>query len=103
MTLREECPSCGFRFERKPGHFTGAVGMSTIVTFGLLLGTLLVGMVLMWPDVSPGPLLLVMLPIAVIVPIVFHPTAKTLWVAIDLMMKPLEVGEAVGGPEERAA
>ena len=60
-------------------------------------------MVVMWPDVEPAPLLFVMIPIAVIMPIVFHPTAKTLWVAIDLMMTPLEAGEAVGGPEERAA
>jgi uncharacterized protein (DUF983 family) len=101
VTLREDCPRCGFHFERKPGHFTGAVGMSTIVTFGLLLITLVVGMTIQWPDIRSGPLLAVMLPIAVFVPLVFHPTAKTLWVAIDLTMKPLEPGEAVGGPEER--
>jgi uncharacterized protein (DUF983 family) len=101
VALRDDCPRCGFHFERKPGHFTGAVGMSTIITFGLLLITLLLGIWLSWPDVEPGPLLLVMIPIAVVVPIVFHPTAKTLWIAIDLAMKPLEVGEAVGGPEER--
>ncbi len=100
VTLREECPRCGFRFERKPGHFVGAVGMSTIVTFGLLLITLVVGIGLTWPDIRPAPLLIPMLPIAVLVPIFFHPTAKTLWVAIDLMMNPLEPGEAVIGTEE---
>lgn len=103
VALRDECPRCGFRFERKPGHFVGAVGMSTIVTFGLLLVALLVGVAVTWPDVTAGPLLLVMLPIAVLVPLFVHPTAKTLWVAIDLMMNPVEPGEAVVGPEERAA
>ena len=33
--------------------------------------------------------------IAVIVPPLFHPTAKTLWVGIDLMMNPVRPGEAV--------
>lgn len=102
VSLRDECPRCGFQFERKPGHFVGAVGMSTIATFGLLLIALLVGIAVSWPDVAAGPLLVTMLPIAVLVPVVIHPTAKTLWVAIDLAMKPLEPGEAPGGAEERA-
>jgi len=102
VVLRDDCPRCGFRFERKPGHFVGAVGISTIITFGLLLISLIAGIALTWPDVSALPLLAVMLPIAVLVPIVLHPTAKTLWVAIDLWMKPLEPGEALGRPEERA-
>lgn len=102
VVLCDHCPRCGFRFERKPGHFVGAVGMSTIVTFGLLLIVLIVGIALTWPDIRPAPLLIPMLPIAVLFPIVAHPTAKTLWVAIDLMMTPLEPGEALGRTEEGA-
>ena len=100
VTLREDCPRCDFHFERKPGHFVGAVGMSTIATFGLLLLTLVVGIALTWPDVTAAPLLLAMIPIAILAPPLLHPTAKTLWVAIDLMMNPLEPGEAVGGAEK---
>ena len=103
VILREDCPTCGFHFERKPGHFVGAVGMNTIATFGLLLIALIVGVAVMWPDPETLPLLLPMLPIAVLFPIVIHPTAKTLWVAIDLMMNPLEPGEAEIRTEERAS
>jgi uncharacterized protein (DUF983 family) len=103
VVLREDCPTCGFHFERKPGHFVGAVGMSTIATFGLLLITLIVGVAVMWPDLETLPLLIPMLPVAVLFPILVHPTAKTLWVAVDLMMNPLEPGEAEVGPEERAS
>lgn len=103
VTLREACPRCGFRFERKPGHFVGAVGMSTIVTFGLLLITLIAGIALTWPDIRPAPLLIPMLPIAVLFPLFIHPTAKTLWAAVDLMMSPLEPGEAIADTEEGAA
>ena len=77
--------------------------MSTILTFGLLLVTLLAGVVVTWPDLRPAPLLVVMIPIAVIVPVIVHPTAKTLWVDIDLAMNPLEPGEAVDGAGERSA
>lgn len=96
IALTEQCPRCGFRFERHPGHFLGAVIMSTIVTFGLILISVLVGIWVLWPDVDALRLSIVPLAIAVVVPAVLHPTCKTLWVAIDLMMRPLDPGEGVG-------
>ncbi|MEM8707200.1 MAG: hypothetical protein AAGE98_12135, partial [Actinomycetota bacterium] len=88
-------PRCGFVFERDPGHFVGAVGMSTILTFGLILISILVGLWVLWPDVNFFGLAAVPLVIAVLVPPLFHPTAKTLWAGIDLMMNPVRPGEAV--------
>lgn len=76
--------------------------MNTIATFGLILIVLIVGIGVMWPDVRAIPLLIAMLPIAVLGPLVIHPTAKTLWVAVDLMMNPLLPGESVIDSEERA-
>ncbi|MEM9204208.1 MAG: DUF983 domain-containing protein [Actinomycetota bacterium] len=95
IELRPECPRCGFVFERQSGHFVGAVGMSTILTFGLILVSILVGIWVLWPDVDFFPLALPPLIIAIAVPLLFHPTAKTLWAGIDLMMTPLRPGEAV--------
>lgn len=95
VTLSEECPRCGFVFERQSGHFVGAVGMNTIVTFGSILISILVGIWALWPDVDVVRLGIPPLAIAIFMPPLLHPTAKTLWVAIDLMMHPLEPGEAV--------
>ena len=103
VSLADACPRCGFVFERKPGHFVGAVGINTIVVFGLILLSVVGGVIVMWPRPELVPLLALTLPIAILLPVFFHATAKTLWIAIDLRMKPLEPGEAVGGPEERAA
>ena len=103
VALPDSCPRCGFRFERKSGHFVGAVGISTIVVFGLILISIVTGVILMWPRPRALPLLATALPIAVFGPFLFHGTAKTFWVAVDLAMQPLEPGEAPGGPEERAA
>lgn len=93
--LAEECPRCGFVFERQSGHFVGAVGMNTIATFAMILVSILVGIWLLWPDVDGVRLGLPPILIAAFMPPIIHPTAKTLWIAIDLMMTPLRPGEAV--------
>ncbi len=76
--------------------------MNTIVTFGLILITLLGGIAVMWPDVEAIPLTVATFAVAIIVPPAFHTTAKTLWVGIDLIIHPLQPGEATGGSEEGA-
>lgn len=96
VSLTEECPRCGFVFERQSGHFVGAVGMNTIATFASILISILVGIWVLWPDVDVVRLGLPPILIAAFMPLLIHPTAKTLWVAIDLMMTPLRPGEAVG-------
>ena len=66
-----------------------------VYPFGLILISILVGLWALWPDMNFVGLASVPLLIAVIVPPLFHPTAKTLWVGIDLMMNPVRPGEAV--------
>lgn len=96
VQLVDRCPRCGFQFERRAGQFVGAVGMNTIAVFGLLLIALAVGFVLTAPKVAVVPLLVVGVVIAGLGPVVFYPFSKTLWTAVDLMMSPLEEGEAPG-------
>lgn len=98
FTLIERCPRCGLRFERIEGHWTGDLGINTIVSFGALLVTLFVGIFATYPDIPAGPLLVAAIGVAAIVPIVFFPFSKTIWLALDLMMRPLEPGEVTGPP-----
>ncbi len=105
--LPERCPRCEFPFERREGQFVGAVGINTIVSFGLLLIVTAVGSIITWPDIAVGPIIGVSVVVAVVVPLLFLPNSKTLWNAIDLMMDPLAPGEApglelVGGDEGSA-
>jgi len=93
FTLAEKCPRCAFRFERVPGHFVGAVGMNTIMSFALLGIVLVAGIVITAPDVPFVPLLAVTLSVAGIAPIVLFPYSKMVWSAIDVMMRPIELGE----------
>ncbi len=94
--MPEHCPNCGFKFERSPGHNIGAVGVSTVVTFGLLIITALVGVALTFPDVPFFPIAGVSVAVAIIVPIAIHPTAKLFWIALDLTLDPLRPDEAPG-------
>lgn len=96
VTLSPDCPRCGLVFEREAGEYIGSIIMNTIVTFGLILVSLLATLWMLGADVDFLPLVAVPLAIAAIVPPLFNPTARTLWVAISLMMTPLEPGEAIG-------
>ena len=89
----ERCPGCGFRFERESGHWIGALGMNTVISFGTLLATIVVGIVLTAPDIAVAPLTLAATAAALFVPVLAFPFTRTLWSAIDLMMRPLEPGE----------
>ncbi len=101
LRLKPACPRCGFVLDRKEGHFVGAVGFNTIITFGAMLIALAVGVILTAPDIAVVPMLAVGLTIAILGPIVVHPFSWTIWTAVDLMMQPLEPGEAPGLTRDR--
>jgi uncharacterized protein (DUF983 family) len=88
VRMRERCPRCDLAFERVEGHWTGALGINTVVSFGSLLLTMLVIFWLTYPDVPAGLLLGSAVVVAVVVPFAFFPFSKTLWLAIDLQMRP---------------
>lgn len=96
FTLAERCPRCGFRFERIEGHWLGALGLNTIVSFSVLFVVVVSALVLSHPDYQPLPLVLAAAVPAIAVPLAFYPSSKTMWTAIDILMRPLEPGEAPG-------
>lgn len=102
FTMLERCPRCGLVFERIEGHWVGAVGLNTIVSFTTLVLVLAVGVGVTIPDIPVVPLVSVTVAVAVIVPLVFHPVSRTLWTGIDIAMRPLEPFEVdwtkVGSP-----
>jgi len=93
FTLAERCPRCGLRFERIEGHWLGAVGLNTIVSFSVLFVVVVAALVASHPDYEPVPLAVAAVSAAVIVPLAFYPSSKTTWTAIDLAMRPPDTGE----------
>jgi hypothetical protein len=93
--VKERCPRCNFPIHREEGHWIGAIGMNTVVSFGALLVTLLVVFVLTWDDRSGAAVFIPAFAVAVVVPVVFFGPSQTLWSAVDLWMRPLEPGDDV--------
>ena len=69
--------------------------MNILVSFGLLLVTIVVGFVVTYPDPPFAPLMIIAISVAVVVPVVFYPISKSLWSAIDLAMRPADSDDDV--------
>lgn len=95
FTMADHCPTCGFRFHRVEGHWIGSLGMNTIVSFGALLVSVVVGFLITYPDPPVLPLMAVAVGVAALTPVAFFPWSRTLWSAIDLLMRPLEPDDEV--------
>jgi len=93
FSMEHDCPKCGLHFERIEGHWIGAIGINTIVSFGLLAATLVVAFVVTFPDFPLRTLMILALLVSIITPTVFFPVSRTLWTAIDIAMRPLEPHE----------
>ena len=91
--MSEDCPRCGLHFERIEGHWIGAIGINTVVSFAVLGLVVIIGAILTYPDGSTLRLILIAVASAVAGPTLFYPMSKTLWTAIDIMMRPLEPHE----------
>ena len=101
--LAERCPNCGLATDRVVGHWVGAVGMNTILTFGALFVVLIVGLLASYPDIAVLPVLLTSVAVAVVLPIVAWPYSQTLWTAVDIMMRPKYWSEVTGPGPRRPA
>ena len=105
FTMAERCPRCGMRFEREEGFFLGAYVVNFAVTEGLLL-VLLMAYVLVQANASDGvpvlPVVLATVSAAVLMPLIFYPVSRTIWVAVELVMRPLEIDEEIDADAHRA-
>jgi hypothetical protein len=84
------------RFEREEGFFLGAYVVNFGATEGLLL-IVLMAYVLVQANSTDGvavvPVMLAAIGAAVLMPLFFYPFSRTLWVAVELIMRPLEPHE----------
>ena len=94
--MRERCPRCGHRFERDPDFFFGAYVINLAITEGLLLLFAIVPLIALLAageDVDIVPIVVVGLAAAVLAPIAFYPFSRTIWAAVDLMLRPVGATE----------
>ena len=93
--MKDRCPRCHFPVRREEGHWIGAVGMNTVVSFGVLLVTLTAVFALTWSERRGAPVFVSGFLVATVVPLVFFGPSQTLWSAVDLLMRPPEPADDV--------
>ena len=96
LGLPERCGGCGLVFARESGHWTGSWGLNVIVSFTLLFVVLIVGIALAYPRGPGWGLVVAALGVSLVFPLVFAPWSTTLWLVIDLRLRPLTPNEAPG-------
>lgn len=93
FTMARACSVCAYPFERESGYWTGAmiVNIATCELWFLVLFLTVVFTTM--PGVAWQPLLAVALVTNGLLPVVFYPFSKTIWMALDLYLHPLEAHE----------
>ena len=88
-TMYEACPVCGWRYEREEGYWTGAMAVNLVVA-ELIVTAVVVPLAAYLAITHQSPAALIFLaPLAVVLPFLLYWHAKSLWMAIDLMLNPV--------------
>ncbi len=94
--MADRCPGCDYQFAREAGFFLGAYVMNLAIAQGLVMVLAVVPTIIMLnanPGASLVPVFVGGLVGAVLAPLFFYPFSKTLWVAIELTLRPIDEAE----------
>lgn len=90
----DDCPQCGLRFEREEGYWAGALAINISFTAAVFALALVTTLAFTIPKVPVAPILAVLIPVMIILPIVFYPFSKSIWVAVDrALLQHMDSGE----------
>jgi uncharacterized protein (DUF983 family) len=95
FVMTPTCPGCGLVFRRAPGHWLGSWFLNILVVQTVLVVGISVLVATTWPSPLTWYEIGGVVIVALAVPMVFFPFSRTLWTAIDLIMRPLEFDDGV--------
>lgn len=105
--MRHSCPRCHLILDRnEPDYFLGSYVINFVTAEFIIAAGTLGAILYTWPDVPWNGIKWTLIALMVPVPFVFYPFAKTLWLAIDLTLRPPTWadfeghGENEGTPDE---
>ena len=100
--LHPTCRSCGMRFEREDGEWTGALTVIMAVTELIFAVFLVVGLFLTWPDVPWMWLLVGGIVINILAPVLLYPWSQSVWIGLHYAFVPLDAAEEAEAIAARA-
>ena len=87
--LRHECPTCGLLLDRgEPDYWIGGYAVNFVAAELLVAGILVAVVLASWPAVPWGLVQYGGVTLAILVPILFFPFSRVLWLAWDFMFRP---------------
>jgi uncharacterized protein (DUF983 family) len=92
FTMKASCPTCGLNFNRgESGYALGAMWFNLLAAEAVTVGIFITTIVMTWPD-PPWDVLQVTGPLeAIAMPLLFFPFSKTLFLAFDLCIRPIDL------------
>lgn len=88
--LNERCSVCGFRFEREPGYWTGAIAVNIAFVEVWVAILILATVIATAPDVPWTMVWIIGLATNAVLPFLLLPYSRTLWMALHLHFDPEE-------------
>lgn len=88
FNMRRRCKTCNLDFDRNPGSYIGGIGLNTVFSFIVLAIAVVMTFVLTGDDTPLWQLLVFPLAIAVIIPLLFFPFSKSIWLAFEYLAAP---------------
>jgi uncharacterized protein (DUF983 family) len=102
LKMRETCPTCGLHFERgEDGYIVGAYMFNIIFAELFFIAIFIAVTIVMWPDPPWAFLQYGGVVLMILLPVLFYPFSKTLFLAFDLVFRP--AGHADGDRRMPAA
>ncbi|MEO8577840.1 MAG: DUF983 domain-containing protein [Gemmatimonadales bacterium] len=92
--LKERCPRCGLHLDREEGdYFLGAYMIMLMLMEGFFAVGFLIVLLITWPDPPWEAIQWVGAVVLVAGILIAYPFAKTLWIAFDIMFRPVGSSE----------
>jgi uncharacterized protein (DUF983 family) len=104
--MKSHCPSCGLALQRNESedYFLGGMMFNIVLSEFVWAAGMLIWLLATWPDVPWRLLERVGIPAMAVMPFLFYPVSKTVWLAFDLMFRPATAEElATARPPAAAA
>jgi uncharacterized protein (DUF983 family) len=91
--MLDRCPVCHFWFERGEGYFIGATCVNMVAAIVIPAIVYVVVLLATWPNPPWLAASLLAVALAVLIPVAFYPFARVIWLALDLVFRPIEPAE----------
>ena len=90
----DRCVGCGVKRTRDTdGHELGSMTIASVLNIVLIMAAIGIAVAITAPDVPVLTLSIVLASAALVFPVLTWPITHTLWMAIDLIVRPVGVGE----------